>query len=296
MAVIETDLLTKLYGSARGIEGVTVAIEEAEVFGLLGPNGAGKTTAIRTLLDFLHPTSGSARIFGLDSRRDSVAIRTRLGNLPGDFGYGEQASGREALRLLARLRGIDGLGRAEALAKRFRADLDRPLGELSRGNRQKVGLILATFHAPQLLILDEPTSGLDPLMQEEFLAFVAEERERGCTVLISSHELDEVERVCDRVGIIRDGGLIAVECVAELLGKTQRRASVEFTEPVDLDELRSLPGVSDLIAEDGRVTFRVSGDLDEVVKAISRHTVADLEFAHPTLEEVFLAYYAEERR
>jgi ABC-2 type transport system ATP-binding protein len=293
MAVIETERLTKAYGSARGIEDVTVSVEEAEVFGLLGPNGAGKTTAIRTLIDLLHPTSGRASIFGLDSRRDSVAIRARLGNLPGDFGYGKQATGREALRLLARLRGIDGLGRAEALAERFRANLDRPLGELSRGNRQKVGLILAVFHSPELLILDEPTSGLDPLMQEEFLALVSEERQRGCTVVVSSHELDEVERVCDRVGIIRDGRLIAVERVSELLGKTQRRASVEFTEPVDLDELRSLPGVSDLVAEDGRVTFHVSGGLDAVVKAISRHTVIDLEFAHPTLEEVFLAYYEE---
>src|SRR4051794_36470889 len=205
MAVIETEQLTKSYGGSRGIEDVSFSVEAAEVFGFLGPNGAGKTTTIRTLLDLLHPTSGSARLFDLDSRRESVAIRARLGNLPGDFGYGKQASGREALRLLARLRGMKGFGRAEALAERFRADLDRPLGELSRGNRQKVGLILATFHSPELLILDEPTSGLDPLMQEEFLSLVAEERERGCTVFISSHELDEVERVCDRVGIVRAG-------------------------------------------------------------------------------------------
>jgi ABC-2 type transport system ATP-binding protein len=291
MAVIETDRLTKLYGRARGIEDVTFSVESGEVFGLLGPNGAGKTTAIRTLLDLLHPSAGSARIFGLDSRRQSVAIRTRLGNLPGDFGYGKRASGREALELLARVRGVSSLDRAEALARRFRADVDRPLGQLSRGNRQKVGLILALFHEPELLILDEPTSGLDPLMQEEFLALVCEERERGCAVLISSHELDEVERVCDGVGIIRDGRLIAVERVAELLGKTQRRASVEFAEPVDLEQLRSIPGVSDVVAEDGRVSFHVSGNLDAVVKAISRHTVADLEFAHPTLEEVFLTYY-----
>ncbi len=291
MAVIETDGLTKLYGKTRGIEDVTFSVEPGEVFGLLGPNGAGKTTAIRTLLDLLHPTSGSATIFGLDSRRQSVAIRARLGNLPGDFGYGKRASGREALALLARLRGVPTLDRAEALAQRFRADLDRRLGELSRGNRQKVGLILSLFHEPELLILDEPTSGLDPVMQEEFLALVREERERGCAVLISSHELDEVERVCDRVGIIRDGRLIAVERVADLLGKTQHRVSVEFSEQVDLEQLRSLPGVSDLVAEDGRVSFHVSGDLDAVVKAISRHTVADLEFAHPTLEEVFLTYY-----
>jgi ABC-2 type transport system ATP-binding protein len=295
MGVIETERLTKSYGRDRGIEDITLDVEKGEAFGFLGPNGAGKTTTIRTLLDLLHPTSGSARIFGLDSRRESVAIRARLGNLPGDFGYGKGASGREALSLLGRLRGVDDFERAEELATRFRADLDRPLGQLSRGNRQKVGLILALFHRPELLILDEPTSGLDPLMQEEFLALVREERERGCAVFISSHELDEVERVCDRVGIIRDGRLIAVEKVADLIGKTQRRASVEFAEPVDLEELRAIPGVSQLDARDGRVTFHVTGDLDAVVKAISRHTVADLEFAHPTLEQVFLTYYEEKR-
>ena len=251
MAAIETDRLSKFYGEHRGVEDLTMAVEPGEVFGFLGPNGAGKTTTIRTLLDLLHPTAGSARLFGLDSRRDSVAIRRRLGNLPGDFGYGKAATGREAVSLLARLRGVDELGRAEALARRFRADLDRPLGELSRGNRQKVGLILAVFHSPDLLILDEPTSGLDPLMQEEFLALVREERERGCAVFLSSHELDEVERVCDRVGIIRDGTLIAVERVADLLAKTPRRESVEFTEPIDIHELRGSPGVSDLRPTEG---------------------------------------------
>jgi ABC-2 type transport system ATP-binding protein len=297
MAVIETDRLTKRYGEARGIEDVTVSIEKAEVFGFLGPNGAGKTTAIRTLLDLLHPTSGSARIFGFDSHSESVAIHARLGNLPGDFGYGRQSTGREALRLLARLRGIAGLGRAEALAERFRADLDRPLGELSRGNRQKVGLILATFHSPELLILDEPTSGLDPLMQEEFLALVGEERERGCTVLISSHELDEVERICNRVGIVKEGRLIAVERMDELLGKARRTAALELPDPAALvAELRTLAGVSDLQATDGKVSFRVAGDLDPVLKVIAAHHVLDMELAHPTLEEVFLTYYGEGRR
>jgi ABC-2 type transport system ATP-binding protein len=295
-AAIETEALTKYYGAVRGIEDVTISVQAGEVFGFLGPNGAGKTTTIRTLLDLLHPTRGHARVFGLDSRRDSVAIRARLGNLPGDFGYGKMATGREALSLLARLRGVQGLGRAEELARRFRADLDRPLGKLSRGNRQKVGLIMALFHAPELLILDEPTSGLDPLMQEEFLALLREERERGCAVFLSSHELDEVERVCDRVGIIRDGRVIAVERVDDLLHRTRRRVSVEFAEPVDPDELRAIPGVSDLAQADGRVTFQVAGDIDPVVKAIARHAVTELELAHPTLEEIFLTYYEEPGR
>ena len=295
MAVIETDGLTKLYGKARGIEDVTFSVEAGEVFGFLGPNGAGKTTTIRTLLDLLHPTRGSARVFGLDSHRDSVAIRARLGNLPGDFGYGRQASGREALRLLARLRGIDGAGRAEALAERFRADLDRPLGQLSRGNRQKVGLILATFHSPELLILDEPTSGLDPLMQEEFLALVAEERERGCTVLLSSHELDEVERVCDRVGIVRERAkLIAVERIADLLGKARRRVTVELADPSELAELRALPGVGDLgsrttASASGRRRPRRGG------QGARRAPRPRPRGRPPTLEEVFLSYYEEAR-
>jgi len=290
---IETERLTKFYGSHRGVQDVSIAVDQGEVFGFLGPNGAGKTTTIRTLLDLLHPTSGSARIFGLDSRRQSVAIRKRLGNLPGDFGYGKLATGREALSLLARLRGVAGLDRAEALAERFRADLERPLRQLSRGNRQKIGLILAVFHEPELLVLDEPTSGLDPLMQEEFLALVREERERGCAVFLSSHELDEVQRVCDRVGIIREGRVVAVERVADLLERTPRRVTVRFARAEDLAWLRGLAGVSDLEeADGGHVRFRVAGDIDGVLKALAEHTVLDLEIARPTLEEVFLTYYA----
>jgi ABC-2 type transport system ATP-binding protein len=290
---IETERLTKRYGSHRGIEDVTFEVRPGEVFGFLGPNGAGKTTTIRTLLDLIHPTAGSARIFGLDSRRESVAIRARLGNLPGDFGFGREATGREAVRLLARLRGIDGSGRAGELAERFRADLDRPLGQLSRGNRQKVGLILATFHRPELLILDEPTSGLDPLMQEEFLALVAEERERGCAVFLSSHELDEVQRVCDRVGIVRGGRLIAVERIDELLGKARRRFAVELADPTELERLRELPGVADLEIAGNRAAFTAGGDLDAVVRELAGHHVIDLEATHPSLEEVFLGYYDE---
>ena len=294
MPAIATEGLTKFYGSLRGIEDVTMTVEQGEVFGFLGPNGAGKTTTIRTLLDLLHPSRGSARILGFDSRRDSVAIRARIGNLPGNFGYGKLASGREALSLLARLRGVEELGWADALAERFRADLDRPLGQLSRGNRQKVGLILALFHRPDLLIVDEPTSGLDPLMQEEFLALVREERERGCTVFISSHELDEVERVCDRVGIIRGGRLIAVERLVDLLARTPRRVSVEFAAPIDDAELRAQAGVSELEADGPRMTFSFVGDPDSVIKVLAGHTVSDLEFARPTLEEVFLTFYDED--
>ncbi len=289
-AAIDTDALSKLYPGGHGIAELTMSVPAGEVFGFLGPNGAGKTTTIRTLLDLIHPTGGSARLLGLDSRRDSVAIRRRVGNLPGDFGFGRETTGRAALELLARLRGAD-TERAVELAERFRADLDRPLGELSRGNRQKIGLILAAFHRPELLILDEPTGGLDPMMQEEFLALVGEERDRGATVFLSSHELDEVERICDRVGIVRDGRLVAVERVPDLLGRARRKVSVRLADHGGLDELRRLPGVSDLASADGVVSFRFAGDLDPVVKALAAHHVADLEVARPTLEEVFLGYY-----
>ena len=290
-AVIELDHLTKRYGDARGIEDVTLTIEGGEVFGFLGPNGAGKTTTIRTLLGLLRPMGGRARVFGLDSRADAAAIHARLGNLPGDFAYEPKLTGRALLRYLADLRGRHDLGRASELAERFQADLDRPLSELSRGNRQKVGLVQAAFHDPELLVLDEPTSGLDPLMQEAFLRFVAEERERGHTVLLSSHELDEVERACDRVAIIREGRLITVEDVAAITGRSYRHVTLEFADRVDPDEFRRLPGVIDLVPNRRRVTFKATGDLDPVIKAAARHTVIDIELTHPTLDEVFLTYY-----
>jgi ABC-2 type transport system ATP-binding protein len=292
-AVIELDHLTKRYGKARGIDDVSFTIAAGEVFGFLGPNGAGKTTTIRTLLGLLRPDGGRARVFGMDSRTDALAVHARLGNLPGDFAYEPRLTGRQLLRYLADLRGLRELGRADELAARFQADLDRPLGQLSRGNRQKVGLVQAAFHDPELLVLDEPTSGLDPLMQEAFLQFVADERTRGHTVLLSSHELDEVERVCDRVAIIRDGRLIAVEDVAEITGRAYRHVTLEFGARVDPDEFRRLPGVIDLVPEGRRVTFKATGDLDPVIKAAARHTVIDLELVHPTLEEVFLTYYGE---
>jgi len=298
-ALIETDRLTKRYGDARGIDDVSLTVQRGEVFGFLGPNGAGKTTTIRTLLDLLHPTSGSARLFGLDSRRDSLAIRARLGNLPGEFACDPRRSGREVVSLLAALRGMSGLGRAAELADRFHADLDRPVGHLSRGNRQKIGLIQALFHEPELLILDEPTGGLDPLMQEEFHQLVGEERDRGATVFLSSHDLEEVERLCDRVAIIRDGRLVTIEHVSDLTARRFRHAIVEFARAVDADELRRLPGVRDVDARaDGRrVRFGVEASaLDAVIKALARHEIVDLELAHPSLEEIFLAFYSGEEQ
>jgi ABC-2 type transport system ATP-binding protein len=294
-AVIETEQLTKRYRKGRGVEALTLSVRPGEIFGFLGPNGAGKTTTIRTLLDLLHPTSGSARLLGLDSHRDSRAIRARVGNLPGDFAYEDRMTGREVLGFFAALRGMDDLGSAHALAERFESDLSRPLRELSRGNRQKIGLIQAFFHEPELLILDEPTSGLDPLMQEEFLTLIAEHRDRGATVFLSSHDLDEVERACDRVGIIREGRLVAVESVADMRGRAYRNVAVRFGAPVTAADFAQLPTLEDVVLDDSTLRFRARGDLDAAIKAIARHTVVDLEVTRPTLEELFLTYFDRDR-
>ena len=289
--VIETERLTKRYGSARGIEDVSIEVKRGEVYGFLGPNAAGKTTTMRTLLDLLHPTSGRASIFGLDSHRDSREIRSRLGNLPGDFTCDPRLTGREFLEFCAAARGVRGFGSGSLLAQRFEADLDRRIGDLSRGNRQKIGLIQALFHDPELLLLDEPTTGLDPLMQEEFLEVITEHRDRGGTAFLSSHDLDEVERVCDRVAIIREGRLAAVENVADLRGRAYHHVSIEFDAAVERGEFEQIPGVTELQADHARISFKVSGPLDPVVKAAARHRVVDMELTEPTLEEIFLTFY-----
>ena len=288
--IIETEALTKRYGTARGIEELSIEVQAGEIYGFLGPNGAGKTTTIRTLLDLLHPTRGRALLFGLDSRGASREIRARLGNLPGDFACDPGLTGREFLQFCAHARGTD-MGATRILAERFEADLDRRIGDLSRGNRQKIGLIQALFHEPELLMLDEPTSGLDPLMQEEFLALVGEYRDRGGTVFLSSHDLEEVDRVCDRVAIIREGRLAAVENVAQLRGRAYHHVSIEFEAPVPREEFEHIRGVTGLEADGARVAFKVAGPLDPVVKAAAAHTVIDMELTEPTLEEIFLSFY-----
>ncbi len=292
--MIETDQLTKRYGGERGIEDISMTVEPGEIYGFLGPNGAGKTTTIRTLLDLLHPSAGRALIFGLDSHAASREIRARIGNLPGDLTCDTRLTGREFLDFCADARGLRGRVSGNALAQRFEADLDRPIGELSRGNRQKIGIIQALFHDPELLVLDEPTTGLDPLMQEEFLGVIMDFRDRGGSVFLSSHDLEEVERVCDRVAIIRDGRLAAVERVADLRGRTYHRVSIEFEMPVGAQEFAQIPGITQLEADGSRISFRVAGALDPVVKAAARHTVIDMELTEPTLEEIFLTYYGRE--
>src|ERR687895_1388434 len=293
-AAIETESLTKQYGKSRGIRHVDLTVEEGEVFGFLGPNGAGKTTTIRTLLGFLHPSGGRAWVFGMDIRKKSVEIRARVGNLPGEFALEDRMTGEELLRFFARLRGVKDLGYAYELAQRLEADLKRPMRRLSRGNKQKIGLVQAMFHRPPLLILDEPTGGLDPLVQEEFLEIIGETKAEGRTVFFSSHNLAEVERVCDRVGIIRGGRLAAVETTETLIDKSFRHVVLTFAEDVDPKPFEALSGLRNLKSDGKRIYFTLYDNPDEMVKLAARHTLVNMEYERPSLEEVFLAYYERE--
>lgn len=291
-SIIHTSHLTKSYGKARGIVDLDLAVRPGEVFGYLGPNGAGKTTTIRTLLDFIRPNTGSATVFGLDTHRESLAIRGRVGYLPGELSLYEGMTGREFLRYMANLRGGVAWSRVEELAGRLAANLAQPIRILSHGNKQKLGLIQAFMHQPELLILDEPTQGLDPLVQHEFYRLIAEARAAGRTVFLSSHVLPEVERTCDRVGIIREGVLVAVEDVASLKAKALRRLEIRFAAPPPLAAFAGLPGVRDLRIESSSLHSQVAGSLDAMIKAAARFEVLDVISTEPSLEEIFLTYYA----
>ena len=292
--VIETSALTKWFGSHRGIEDVSLAVRQGEVFGLLGPNGAGKSTFIRLLLGLIRPTSGSGRVFGLDAWRDRRVIHRRIGVLPSEFAYESDLTGREVIDLFGRLRGVDARERSEALARRLRADLDRPQKQLSRGNHQKIGLIQALCHDPDLLIFDEPTGGLDPLMQDEFQRIVAELRDDGRTVLLSSHNMAEVEEACDRIAMIHEGRLLAVETIDSLLSRSPKHVRVVFAEAVDPSAFEALPGASNVRAQGSVVEFETAGDVDTLVDLLAKHRIVDLVCERPSLEHAFVRLYAEE--
>jgi ABC-2 type transport system ATP-binding protein len=291
--VIATEALTKFYGRHRGVEDVTFAVERGEVFGFLGPNGAGKTTTMRTLLDFLRPTRGRAAVFGLDSRAASVEIHRRTGYLPGELSLYEHMTTEDHLRYLGHLRGGVKDEAIRGLADQLECDLERRIGQLSRGNKQKVGVIQAFMHRPELLILDEPTAGLDPLLQHQVHGLISEARSEGRTVFLSSHILPEVEALCDRVGIIREGRLAAVERVDVLKERAIRRLEIHFADPVPEEAFRALPGVRDVASHNGVLRCTVTGSLDTVIKAAAAHTVTNLVSHEPNLEEIFLAFYGE---
>lgn len=291
-AAIATDGLTKFYGETRGLEDLDLQVEWGEIFGFLGPNGAGKTTTIRILLDLIRPTRGRVTVAGLDSRVDSVAVRRRTGYLPGELNLPPRRTAQGFLAHLGRLRGGVDTGAVAELAARLDLDLSRRIGDLSAGNKQKVGVIAAFMHDPELLILDEPTTGLDPLRQQIVLDLIRERAAAGRTVFLSSHELDHVEHAADRVGIVRDGRLIAIEAIATLKARALRRVEVRLARAhPGVGSLADLPGVRDMVVDDRTVRLTIEGAMDQLIKALSKLPVETLTSEAPDLDEIFLSYY-----
>jgi ABC-2 type transport system ATP-binding protein len=294
LPVITTTGLSKDFGSGRGLFDLDLEVQRGEVFGFLGPNGAGKSTTMRLLLDLIKPTAGSASILGLDSRHESLEIRRRVGFLPGDFALYPKLTGAKVLDYLAELRGGVDRRVRDSLAERFDAELDRPVRVLSTGTRQKLGLIQAFMHEPELLVLDEPIAGLDPLVQQSFHALLAEVSAQGRTVFLSSHTLSEVERVTHRVAILREGRLVVVDSLENLRRVAVQRWEIEFGSPVPAAEFRALPGVREATADGRRLTVAFEGSADAIVKAAAAHNVRAIRAHEDDLEEIFLRYYRDD--
>jgi ABC-2 type transport system ATP-binding protein len=296
-AAIRTAKLSKDYGVGRGLFDLDLQVSAQELFGWLGPNGAGKTTTIRLLMGMIRPTSGSAYVFGLDCVRDAVEVKRKVGYLPGDLPQFGSLTGDEVVSYLGGMRGGVDRRRVRSITERFELDLSRRFREYSSGNKQKLAIVLAFMHKPELLILDEPTSGLDPLNQQEFYAMLREARDDGTTVFLSSHVLSEVERVCDRVGIIRDGRLVRVALLDELRHIRVHRVEVEFAPgtPVPEDAIRAAGGVEDLKVDGDRITCTVRGGFEPLLSALAGANVVDLVSTEPSLEELFLSYFSEQR-
>jgi ABC-2 type transport system ATP-binding protein len=290
-AVIQTEQLTKTYGIHRGITEVDLDVQEGEIYGFLGPNGAGKTTTMRVLLDLIRPTSGRAEVFGIETTADPVAIHRRVGYLPGEFDLYDRLTGTDTLRYFANLRGGVNPAYVAELVERLDLDPSRRFREYSKGNKQKVGLIVALQHKPDLLILDEPTSGLDPLVQQTFFSIVREARGEGRTVFLSSHIIGEVDRTCDRVAIIREGRLVQVDRVENVRRLAFHHVELTFSSPVATASFTELDGVSHVTTEGAIVRMRVSGPIGAVLAAATPHGLVDVVSREPNLEDVFLAQY-----
>ncbi|MFI7065242.1 ABC transporter ATP-binding protein [Kribbella sp. NPDC050124] len=292
---IRTRRLTKKFRRHLALSELTLDVPRGVVFGYLGPNGAGKTTTIRLLAGLIRPTSGSAIVFGFDAADQYDALQRRIGYLPGDFAAYPDLTGTQYLRYFAHLRGGVDQAAVDRLAKRFELDTEIRIGALSRGNRQKLGIIQAFMHEPELLILDEPTAGLDPIMQREFLALLRETRDAGRTVFLSSHILAEVEAVADTVGILRRGELVTTQSVEALKAQARRRLDLTFAATPPLDRIRQVPGVQD-VSSDGRTAHVVvTGSTAELVRAVAPYEVTNLVSHEADLEAVFLDYYATPR-
>ena len=300
-SIIEMRGLSKTYGAGAkqtiALRDLDLSVERGEIFGYLGPNGAGKTTTIRLLLDLIRPSQGSATIFGLDIRADSVEIHRRIGFFPAELSLWEGRTGDQIIHYVASVRG-DARGIAKhagELAERLDLDTTKKVRDLSSGNKRKLGLVIAMMHSPELLILDEPTGGLDPLVQQTFHGMMDEYRDKGKTVFLSSHVLSEVQAICDRVGILRDGELKAVESVEKITNVEFTWVDIGFRDalPAGLQQqLESMPSITDVSTNGARVRMRVTGDFDPLLRAISSGYVESLHVEEPTLEEIFLAYYS----
>ena len=290
-SAIETFGLTKRYGATTAVADLNLRVEPGQVFGFLGPNGAGKSTTIRILMALQRPTRGRATLLGFDAAADSIEIHRRIGYLPGDLELFPRLTGRQHIAWFGRVRGGVDDSLVKRLAERFQVVVDRPVRELSKGNRQKIGLVLAFMHQPDLLVLDEPTTGLDPLMQHEFEALVRETAALGRTVFLSSHELDEVQRVTDRIGIIKEGRLVAEDTVDGLRRAAPQKMEVHFRHPVDPAVLSTVTGVTVTASDGPRVSLDVTGEIGPVLKVIASHDPVDLISRPADLDELFLGFY-----
>jgi ABC-2 type transport system ATP-binding protein len=294
---ITTHDLTKAYGRVQALRGVNLEVRRGKIFGFLGPNGAGKTTTIRCLLDLIRPNGGAVRVLGLDPQKDPVAVRARVGYLPGELRLDDNFTVEGALRFLNQLRESKAdWGFVRQLAERLDLDLKTQIKNLSKGNKQKVGVVQALMHRPELLLLDEPTASLDPLVQQEVLRLIREAKAEGATCFFSSHILSEVEEVAERVAIIRQGKIVEVAETQSLINRALRRAHVRFRQPVLRSEasasLANLPGVIVLSRDDSTgLLLQVEGEMDGLIKALAAFPVSDFETERPSLEEIFLAYY-----
>jgi ABC-2 type transport system ATP-binding protein len=289
MSVIEVNHLTKYYGKARGIKDVSFHVDEGEIFGFIGPNGAGKSTTIRLLLSLIYPTSGSGTIFGKDCIKYGPELRREIGYLPSEVFYYERMKVIDLLEYSASFYDKDCTQRMKELAELMELEMHRRIEDLSYGNRKKVGIVQGLLHQPTLLFLDEPTAGLDPLMQRKFFQLVREENQRGVTVFFSSHILGEVQRMCNRVGIIKEGEIIEIADIRTLQQNNYKKIRVEAT---NLDTAYfDLPGVTNVEHHNGVVRFFYKGDINAVVAKIGALTVSDATIEEPTLEEIFMHYY-----
>jgi len=293
MNVIEIKNLTKYYGKARGIKDVSFSVEEGEIFGFIGPNGAGKSTTIRTLLSLIYPTSGSATIFGKDCIKFSPEIKKEIGYLPSEVFYYDNMKVIDLLKYSASFYKKDCTQRIHELAKRLNLDLNKKIDDLSLGNKKKVGIVQGLLHSPKLIILDEPTSGLDPLMQQTFFDLLEEENKKGATILFSSHILSEVQRLCDRVAIIKDGQIIKVEKISTLQENTYKKFKIQWASKVDKNHF-NLAGVNDLEVNGNVMSFIFKGDINAIMKKIAEIEITNLWVVEPDLEEIFMHYYEKE--